>query len=74
VPAEREQDQRFELSVQGRLGGIIAKRHVIATIALVVVALSGFAAPAGAKSAPGHAGGDPGRVSIVADNLNNPAR
>jgi len=50
----------------------MAKRHVIATIALVVVAFSGFAAPAGAKSAHGQAGGDPGGVTIVADNLNNP--
>src|SRR2546428_12125169 len=50
----------------------MAKRQMFAIVALVVAAISGFAAPAGAKSAHSQAGGDPGSVSIVADHLNNP--
>ena len=47
------------------------KRHLTATIALVVAATCGFAAPASARNSHGDKHLD-GTVSIVADNLNNP--
>ena len=50
----------------------MAKRQMFAIVALVVAAISGLAAPAGAKSAHGHAGTASGTVSVVADHLNNP--
>ena len=50
------------------------KRHLLATLALVIAATCGFAAPASARNS--HAdkdhGGQPGEITIVADNLNNP--
>ena len=59
------------------------KRHLFATIALVVAATCGFAAPASAHNQGGghrdsdhhghhHEGDGNGGVTIVADNLNNP--
>jgi hypothetical protein len=48
------------------------KRQVFATVALVVAAISGFAAPAGARSGHGQSGSASGTVSVVADHLNNP--
>jgi hypothetical protein len=50
------------------------KRHLLATLALVVAATGGLAAPASAHNshADNHHGTESGEVTIVADNLNNP--
>src|SRR5258708_1451297 len=62
------------VSVHGRYGGTMPKRHLLVTLALVLAATLGFAAPASARNT--HAdkshGSQPGKVTIVADNLNNP--
>ena len=50
----------------------MGKRQTFAIVAVVVAAISGFAAPAGAKSAHSHAESASGTVSVVADHLNNP--
>ena len=55
------------------------KRHLLATLALVIAATGGLAAPASAHSRHAdkhhgdeHHGNESGEITIVADNLNNP--